>query len=136
MNLIHGVTSFHGFRDDEDALVGRLAESFVDVIHFQHFILHKAVHSLTYHAETFLYGLLESAADSHHFAYGLHARTQFAIHSLELAEVPTRNLAYHIVESRLKESRRGLGHRVFQVEETIAETQFRCHESERITSGF
>ena len=44
---------------------------------------------------------------------------------MEFGEVPTRNLADDIVKGRLEECRSNLGYRVLQVEEPVAESQFR-----------
>ena len=55
---------------------------------------------------------------------------------MELAEVPAGDLANDIVESRLEESRRIFCHRILQLEQAIAETEFRCNESQRIAGGF
>ena len=55
---------------------------------------------------------------------------------MELGEVPTRNLNDHIVEGWLEESAGGLRHRVLQVEEAVAKTQFGSNESQGIARGF
>ena len=55
---------------------------------------------------------------------------------MELAEVPTRNLTYHIVECRLEESRSGLRHRVLQVEQSVTQTEFSGYKRQRIPRSF
>ena len=52
---------------------------------------------------------------------------------MEFSQVPTWNLTYHIVQSRFEESRSSLCHRVLQVEESVAESQFGSHECQRIS---
>ena len=66
------VRKVHCLRDDEDALVGRLAEGLVDIGNAEFLVFHEAVHALPDHTQTFLDGLLEIAADDHHLAHGLH----------------------------------------------------------------
>ena len=70
--LVDGITLVHGLGDDEDTLVGRFAESLVDVVDFKLLVFHKTVHALSYHAQTLLDGFLKVAANGHHLAYRLH----------------------------------------------------------------
>ena len=72
VNLVDGVALVHGFRDDEDALVGRFAQCRVDVWNLEFLIFHKSVHSLSYHSQSLLYGFLEVSSYSHHFSHRLH----------------------------------------------------------------
>ena len=122
VNLVDGISLVHRLGDDEDTLVGRLPQSTVDILDVQLFVRHEAMHALSDHTQTLLDGLLEGTTDGHHLSYRLHATAQLLIHTMELGEIPTRNLTYHVVESRLKESRGGLGNRVVQLEQTIAHT--------------
>ncbi len=101
--LVNGIAGLHGLADDEDALVGWFVQCLVDVGHLQNLVLQEAVHALSNHAQTLLDGLFEGAADGHDLTYRLHARTEFTVHTLELTEVPTRNLADDVVQCRLKE---------------------------------
>src|SRR5574344_1510510 len=93
---------------NEDPLVGGFAEGGIDICYLQFLIFHKTVHALTDHAETFLDGFLESAANSHHFSDRFHAGAKFLVNAMKLGEIPPRNLAHHVVESRLKKSRSSL----------------------------
>ena len=54
---------------------------------------------------------------------------------MELGEIPTRNLNDHVVEGGLEEGAGGLRHRVLQVEEAVAKTQFGSNESQGIAGG-
>ena len=135
MNLVHGIALRHGLGDDEDALVRRLAQGGVDIGNLQFLVFHEAVHTLPYHAKPFLDGLLEGAADGHHLAHGLHRRTQLAVHAAELAQVPARNLAHHIVKRGFEEGRSSLGHGVLQFEQAVAQSQLGRHECQRIARG-
>ena len=51
---------------------------------------------------------------------------------MELRQVPTGNLAHHIVKSRFEECRGRLGYGVLQLKQSVAHTQFGCHKSQRI----
>ena len=51
---------------------------------------------------------------------------------MELTQVPTGNLADHIVQGRLKEGTGGFRHGVLQVEQAVAQAQLRCHEGQGI----
>ena len=121
MNLVYRVTCTHGFADHEDALVRRLAKGFVHILYNQFLILHETMHSLANHAQTFLNGFLESTSDSHYLTHRFHGRAQLTIHTMELAQVPTGNLAHHIVQCRFEECASGLCHRVFQVEQPVSQ---------------
>ena len=55
---------------------------------------------------------------------------------MELAEIPSRNLADHIVEGRFEECRGHFGHRVAQVEQSEAEAELGGHECQGIAGGF
>ena len=136
VNTVDGVFGkMHRLRDDEDALVGRLAKSRINVGNLQLLVLYEAVHALAYHAQAFLYGFLKRASDGHHLANRLHRRSQLFVDAVELGQIPTWNLANHIVEGRLKEGARGLGHAVLQFKEPVAHTQLGGHESQGIASG-
>ena len=51
---------------------------------------------------------------------------------MEFTQVPTGNLADHIVQGRLKEGTGGFRHGVLQVEQAVAQAQLRRHESQGI----
>ena len=133
--LVDGVAPVHGLGNHEDALVSGLAQGCVDVGNHEFLVLHKAVHALAYHAHALLDGLLKGAANGHHLAYRLHGGAQLLVHSTELAQVPTWNLAHHIVERWLKECRSGLGDGVLQFEESISDAQLGGDEGQGITRG-
>ena len=121
MELVHGITGMHSFADDEDALVGRFPKCLIHISNHQFLIFYKAMHSLPYHAEPFLDGFLERAADGHHFAHRLHAAAQHPIYAMKLPEVPTGNLANHIVECRFEEGGSGMGDSILQVEQSVTQ---------------
>ena len=130
MNLVDGVAGTHSLGDDEDALVGRLAQCLVNIGNLQFLVVNEAVHALTNHAETLLDNLLEGATDRHHLTYGLHGRTNLAVYATELTEVPTRYLTYDIVDGGFEEGGGNLGHGVLQVEEAIAQANLGSHEGQ------
>ena len=72
VNLVDGITLVHSLRDDKHTLVGRLAQSSIDIFNLKLLVLNEAVHTLTDHAQTLLDSLLEVATDSHNLAYRLH----------------------------------------------------------------
>ena len=90
------------------------------------------MHTLANHTQALLDSLFKGATDSHHLTYRLHAGTQFLVNAMELRQVPTGNLTYHIVESGLKESTRRLGYTVFQFKQAITHTQLSSYESQGI----
>ena len=83
--LVYGVTLSESLRDNEYTLVGGVVQGFVYIGDDKLFVLYKAVHALSYHAQSFLYSLLKRAAYGHDFAYRFHARPQLAVYALELA---------------------------------------------------
>ena len=135
MDMVDAIALAHGLGDNKDALVGGFVQGRVDVGNFQFLVLYETMHPLPYHAQSLLQGLLECAADGHDLSDGLHRRTQFAVNATELAQVPTWNLAYNVVERRLEESRSLFCHGVLQVEEPIAKSQFCCDKGQWITCG-
>ena len=135
MNLLDAVTHLQGFRHYEDTHVGRFVEGLLNILNPDLVVLHKTVHTLTYHPQTFLQGLLESTADGHYLTHALHRRTQLTLHPVELREVPTGNLDDHIVKGRLEEGTRGLRHRVLQFEESVTQSQFSGDKSQGIARG-
>ena len=70
--LVYGIALVHSLRDDKHTLVGRLAQSCVDVFNLKFLVLNEAVHALTNHTQTLLNSLLEVATDSHNLTYRLH----------------------------------------------------------------
>ena len=135
MNPVYRITFLHGLGDDKDTLVGRFVQGGIDVVDLQFLVLHKTMHPLAYHAQAFLDSFLESTAYGHHLAYRLHGGTQLAVHTSELAQVPARYLAHHIIQRRLEEGRCRFRHGVFQFKKPVAQPQFGSHESQRITRG-
>ena len=133
MNLIDSVTGAHSLGNHEDTPVGRFTERLIHIGNLELLVSHIAMSPLPDHTKTLLDSLLERASDSHDLADTLHAGADLARYAVKLGEVPTRNLADNIVKRRLEESRCCLGNRVLKVEQTIAETKFRSHESKRIT---
>ena len=105
---------------------------FLDIGNLDLMVLHETMHPLSDHAETLLQRLLKSPAYGHHLAHTLHRGTKLALHPVELRQIPTGNLHYHIVESGLEEGTGSLGDRVLQFKEPIAEPQFGSDESQRI----
>ena len=72
MNALHGVAFVHRLRNRKDTFVRRGFQRGIEVLDMQFLVLRKAVHPLPDHTETFLNRVFESAADSHHLAYGFH----------------------------------------------------------------
>ena len=72
MYVVNGISLVHSLGYDKHALVGRLAQGGVDIVNLQLLVLHEAVHSLAYHAESLLDCLLEGASDGHHLADRFH----------------------------------------------------------------
>ena len=137
MNTVDGVGRLvHSLRYDKDTLVGRLTQGCIDVGNRQFLVLHKAVHALPYHAQAFLNGLFEGAPDGHHLADRLHRTAQFLVDTVELGQIPARNLAHDIVECRLEEGRGGLGDGIVQFEQPVAQSQLCRHKCQRIARGF
>ena len=121
MNLVYRITGSECLRDNEDTAVGRLMQSLIDILDHQLLILHETVHTLPDHTQALLDSLLESTSDRHHLANRLHAGTQLTSHAVKLTQVPARDLTYHVIKSRLKESASRFRHGVFQVEQTVAQ---------------
>ena len=74
VNLVDGVSAVQRLLHHEHTLVGRSLEGGFYIINRQLVIAHKAVQTLTNHAQTLLDSLLERAANRHHLAHRLHRR--------------------------------------------------------------
>ena len=132
VDAIYRITFAEREFDYKDAFVGRLAQRFVYVVYRQGAVFYETVHPLSYHAESLLDYLLKGAADSHHLAHRFHRRANLAAHTMEFTQIPTRDFAHNIVESRLKECRCYFGNGVFKLKQPISETEFGCDKRKRI----
>src|SRR5262249_36054381 len=64
------------------------------------------------HPDRFLQNFRKGSADGHDFAHRLHFGADPMLYSVELLQVPPRDLAHDIVERRLKECAGGFGDRI------------------------
>ena len=100
LNTFNGVAFLKGLSNGEDTQVSRIGQFFVKVIKLSMIVADEAVHTLSNHAETFLDHLLERAADRHNLTNRFHRRTDLTADTGELSQVPTGNLADHIIKTR------------------------------------
>ena len=135
VHLIDGISGTESLRDDKDTFIGRFVQCFVDVGDNEFLVFHKTMHPLSDHSQALLNRFLKSAANGHYLTDGLHRRAEFLVHTVELTEVPTRNFADYIIECRLKEGTGGFRHRVLQVEQPVAKSEFCSHKGKRITGS-
>ena len=135
VDVADAVAGLERFADGEDAPVRGIPERLVQVGGGQVAVADEAMHPLADHAQAFLDGLLEGAADRHHLADRLHAGTDLPVHAVEFAEVPARDLADDVVERGLEEGGRGLRDAVLELEQTQAQAEFGGHESQRVAGG-
>ena len=70
--LVYGIALVHSLRDNKHTLVGRLAQSCVDILYLKFLVLNESVHTLANHTQTLLDSFLEVAADSHNLTNRLH----------------------------------------------------------------
>ena len=96
----HRITILKSLRDGENPEVCRVLQLFVEVGEPDVLVADEAVHSLSDHSQTLLDEFLETAADGHDLADRLHAGTDLAADSVELRQVPARNLADEVVQLR------------------------------------
>ena len=73
VDAVDGISLAESLGNNQEPLVGRLLEGFVDIGHGKFLILFKAVNALPNHAQALLNGLFKGAADGHDFAHRLHA---------------------------------------------------------------
>ena len=136
MNLFNSISYLQGFRYNEDAHIRSFTQRLVDVFDLNLMILYKTVHPLSYHSQTFLKGFFKGATYRHHFSYAFHGRTKLTLNTVELGQIPAWYLDDHIVESGLKESTGGLGDRILQVKESVAQAELGCNEGQWIACRF
>ena len=122
VDAVHAVSALQGGSNCKDACVGRIAEGIVKVFVLIRFVADEAVGTLSNHTQTLLNGFLEIASYRHYFTHALHAGTDFSGHTLELGEVPARDLADHVVQRRFEKGRGGLGDGILQLKEAVAQT--------------
>ena len=53
---------------------------------------------------------------------------------MEFAEVPARNLADDIIQSRFKKGACAFRYGILEIEQAVSQTEFGCNEGERISS--
>ena len=132
VQLIDRISLFECESNSCQTLVGRVPQ-FGFHIGYVYRVRHKSMQTLTYHSHTFLNGLLERTTDSHHFTHRFHRRANQFRHTVELTEVPTRNLTYHIIECRFEEGRSTSSHRVLNLIEPITQSQLSSNKGKWIT---
>ena len=69
LDTLDGVALFQGLGDGEDAQVGWILQSVVNIVEACVVVAHEAVHALSDHAQTLLDHLFEGAADGHDLAH-------------------------------------------------------------------
>ena len=132
LDALHGISLFESLCNSEDTQVGGVLQFVVEIVETGVVVTHKSVHSLTNHAQSLLYHLLKRATYCHNLANRLHRRTDKTAHSGKLGQVPTGNLAYHIVELRSYVCRVGGSH-LTNLVEGITKGNLCSNKSERIT---
>ena len=78
-------------------------------------------------------GLLERTTDAHHLTDGFHATAQETADTVELLQVPSRNLDDAVVQARLEACASDLRDRVLDLVERNAETKLGRDERKRVT---
>ena len=121
MYPLNAIPLIHRLRNSKNALVRRRLECRIQIIHMKVFVFRKTMHSLPDHSQTFLNSIFESTTYCHYFTYGFHGTTKFTVYPAELTQIPTRYLAYHIIQRRLEESGSGLRNGVLEFKQTISE---------------
>ena len=124
-DAFHGITGLEGGGDGEHARVGRMGEGVIQVRDLIGLVADKAHGALPDHAHSLLDGLLETLADGHHFADALHAGADLAGHTLDLGQIPARQLADHIIDLR------ALG-RIADFRQGVTQADLGRHEGQRI----
>ena len=109
VDAVNGVSGPHCLGYHEYTGVGRLAESCLYVGNLEFLVAYESVGSLADHPQTLLDGFLEAAAYGHDLSDRFHGGTDLARDTVELAEVPARDLADNIVKRGLEEGRGCLG---------------------------
>ena len=84
-------------------------------------------------ANRLLNGLLERPADAHDLTNGFHATAQETADTVELLQVPSRNLDDAVVQARLEACASDLRDRVLDLVERNAETKLGRDERKRVT---
>ena len=79
--------------------------------------------------------LLERAPDTHHLAHRLHAAAEQPADTVELLQIPARDLDDDIVQARLEACARDLRDRVPDLVERNAEAELRSDERERVAGS-
>ncbi len=106
---VHGETSAEGVGDVEDTVAAGILQLVADAgqgvrgIEIQHGV--EAGLAGLEATQGLVQGLLEVAADGHHFTDGLHLGGQTVVGAGELLEVEARHLGDHVVDGRLEGGR-------------------------------
>ena len=83
-----------------------------------------------------LYRLLKRSPNTHNLTHTLHAAAQQPTDTVELFQVPARDLDDHIIQAGLEARAGDFSHRVLDLVERDAKSEFRSDESERVACCF
>ncbi len=112
-----------------------MGQGVVKVVEADIVVAHESVHSLAYHAQSFLDNFLKRFAYRHDFADRFHRRAYLAVHTNEFREIPAGNLHDHVVHIGSLGGRVG-GAGFADLRQRVAQGEFRGHECQRIARGF
>ena len=135
VNLLNGITFFKRCSNGEHAHIGWIGQFVIQIFEFQIVVAYKTVHALSDHTQTLLHNLFEALTDGHDFTDRFHAWSDTAWNAGKFAQIPTGNLADHIVEFRSDIGRVGSSHLADFVQ-CITQGQFGGYESQRIAGCF
>ena len=88
------------------------------------------------HANGFLEGFFEAAANSHNFAHGTHLWTNMAVGILEFLQVPAGDFNGYVVEGWFEAGGCDFGDFVDEFRQGVAEGEFCCYVSKWVTCDF
>jgi len=134
VNLVdrHAVTKC--LRNGEDAKRRCAPQLIVHVVEGERVGI-EPLHADVEHAQRLLDRLREGATDRHHLADALHLAADAQVGAAELAEIPARDLAHDVIESRLEERRGAARDRVRDLGQRMTERDPRRDVRERIAGG-
>lgn len=123
----------HGLTNGEPSAVGGVCELVVKVLAV---LLGLKTEELRVDLSAgLLEGLLECTTDGHDLTDRLHGTADITLDVLELAQIPSGHLCDDVVEGRLEVGGSGLGDGVWQLRQSVSETDLRSSVGQGVTGS-
>lgn len=150
--LVDAVAPVKRSGDREDALICRVQEFSINIldivilyfnlqkhgsrIQYVRIYLGKPSELIIDGPNCLLNGLFECPSNTHNLSDALHAATQEPADTVELLQIPPRDLNYAVIQTGLETSASNFRNGVLNLVQGYTETEFCCDECQRVSGSF